>query len=349
MVNKQHRGTGQGASLLLAAFTLLVLVLSGCYHIPVGNPVPLETVKSTPDTAIFSFSAIEVSPLPVTTGQTITISLNVENTGTAADTYKADLYINGTLLSSQAVAVSPGNKGLASFQTTPATAGKYELKIGPQTRTIDVAEKRIQATLKASGDMVDGFDPLIGSTSDPTQVHGNVEGYLIQLTAPAEGFVINSLRVLGYIKSSTYDYDNDPIYGPGIWVYGQDIALAEPIRSDFTVNIYDIKRTKLYTGNFNKDRFTNTPGWVVLDIPSVRVAGDFLIEINAYNPPRLNAKGWGDWDLWHRYVLHTWYYQLCLGYENSVNVQSWVSQDGSILPDVYLTYNWLIQAGGYKQ
>ena len=349
MTDKQYGRPGRRTSYLLAALILLGLVLSSCYHIPVGQPVPLEPVRTASDAAVFNFNPIDVTPLPITAGQPITISLTVENTGTLAGTYKADLYINGSLVSSQAVAVSPRMKGQASFQTTLASAGKYEIKIGPQTRTIDVAEKRVQSMLKAGGDTVDGFDPLVGSTSDVTQVHGIVEGYLLKLTAPAEGFVIDSIRVMGYIKSSTYDFDRDPIYGPGIWVYGQDIALAEPVRTDFNVTIYDSKRTRLYSGNFNKDRFTNTPGWVVLDLPSVKVAGDFLVEINSYNPPRLNAKGWGDWDPWHRYVVHTWYYQLCLGYENAVDVQSWASQDGSIVPDRYYTYNWLIQAGGYKQ
>jgi hypothetical protein len=333
----------------LAGLSLLGLVIGGCYHIPLGEPVPLEPTKpAMPATAVFNFNPVEISPLPVTAGQPFTIILTVANTGAAAGTYKADLLINGSLISSQAVTIGPGMKGTASFQTTIANAGKYDVKIGPQARTIDVIAQRVPAVLKISGELVDGFDPLIGSTADPSQVHDTVEGYLVKLTAPADGFVINSIRVLGYIKSSTYDYDHNPIYGPGIWVYGNDIAASEPIRSDFTVNIYDARRNRLYSGNFNKDLFTYTPGWVVLNIPPTAVKGDFSIEVKMYNPPRLNATGWGDWDPWHRYVVHTWYYQVWVGYENAVEVQSFVSQDGSAVPDRYLTYNWLIQAAGYK-
>jgi hypothetical protein len=333
----------------LAGLSLLVLVLGGCYHIPVGQPVPLEPAKpATPAAAVFNFNPVEISPLPVTAGQPFTINLTVGNTGAAAGTYKADLMINGSLISSQAVTVSPGMTGKASFQTTIANAGKYDIKIGPQARTIDVVAVQVPAVIKTGGGLVDGFDPIIGSTSDPSQVHDSVEGYLIKLTAPPEGFVINSVKVMGYIKSSTYDFDHDPIYGPGIWVYGTDIAASEPIRSDFTVNIYDAKRNRLYSGNFNKDLFNYTPGWVVLNIPPTAVKGDFSIEVVTYNPPRLNASGWGDWDPWHRYVVHTWYYQICVGYENATDVVSFVSQDGSALPDRYLTYNWLIQAAGYR-
>jgi len=335
---------------ILAGISLLGLALGGCYHIPVGEPVPLEPAKpAIPATAVFNFSPVDISPLPVTAGQPFTIKLTVDNTGGAAGTYKADLTINGSFISSQAVTVSPGVKGQAAFQATIANAGKYDIKVGPQSRTIEVVAPSVQVVLKVSGEVVDGFDPLVGSTADPTQIHDTVDGYLIKMTAPAQGFVINSIKVLGYIKSSTYDFDHDPIYGPGIWVYGADIAAAEPIRSDFNVRIYDAKRNVLYSGSFNKDLFNYTPGWVVLNIPPTAVKGNFMIEVNTYNPPRLNATGWGDWDPWRRYIVHTWYYQIFIGYENAVDVQSFVSQDGSIMPDRYLTYNWLIQAAGYTR
>ncbi len=109
-----------------------------------------------------------------------------------------------------------------------------------------------------------------------------------------------------------------------------------------------MNHNRLYSGNFSKDLFSYSPGWVTVDIPEIKITGDFLLEVVTHNPPKLNATGWGDWDFWHRYVVHTWYHQICIGYENSIEVQSWMSQDGSIVPDRYFTYNWLIQATGYS-
>jgi len=337
----------------IAALVIVILAglaLPGCYHIPIGPPTPVEPAKPTgPASAAFSFGSIDVSPLPIATSQSFNIYMEIENTGKAAGAYKADLLINGALNSSQVVILGPGEKRQASFQTSLASAGKYELKIGPQSRSIEIGQPRVPATIKISGDRVDGFDPIVGSTAYATEVHDTVEGHTIRLTAPAEGFIIDSIRVLGYLKSSTHDFNTDPIFGPGIWVYGPDIAAAEPISTQFTVNIYDAKRNRLYSGNFNKDLFSYAPGWVVVNITPTRVAGDFLVEIKTYNPPKLAATGWGNWDPWRRYVVHTWYYQICIGYENSTEVQSFVSQDGSPVPERYLTYNWLIQAAGYRQ
>ena len=333
----------------LAMFVLAGLALSGCYHIPIGEPVPLEpAAPEPPATAIFSFGPIEVSPQPVIAGQPLTIAMPVQNEGMMAGTYRADLVVNGKTVSSQGVIIGPGTGEEVRFETSFVAPSRYEISIGPQSRAIDVEKPRVQTTLRISGNSVDGFDPLVGSTGDPTQVTNSVEGHLIKLTAPAEGFIIESIRIFGYIKSSTYDFNHDPIYGPGIWVYGTDIAAGEPLSREFTVNIYDMKRSCLYSGNFHKDLFSYSPGWVVVNIPEVEVAGDFLVEVVTHNPPRLNATGWGDWDVWHRYVVHTWYYQICIGYENAIEVQSWASLDGSIIPGRYFTYNWLIQATGYS-
>lgn len=312
--------------------------------------MPLDqTVPAVPDMAIYSFSPIEVSPLPVTAGQSITISMTVENTGTAAGTFKAGLVINNSNIDSTSVSLGPKTSGQIQFQTTLTAAGKYDIRIGPQTKTIDVTEQRVQSTIKISGDAVDGFNPLVGSTSDPTQMQATNEGHLIKLSAPDGDFVVNSIRIMGYIKDSTYDFNHDPVYGPGVWVYGPDIAAAEPLKTYFSVTIWDNKHNRLYSGNFNKDLFTYNPGWVMVNVPSVSVSGDFLVEVNTYNQPRLNAMGWGDWDPWHRYVVHTWYNQLCIGYQDSMNVQSWVSENGSIIPDYNFTYNWLVQANGYSK
>lgn len=331
----------------LLMLSIAGLALAGCYHIPIGEPIPLEpATPDLPTTAFFSFGPIDVSPQPFIVGQPLIITMPVENEGTAAKTYMAELLINGKTVSSQAVTVGPGGIEQVSFQASFAAPGRYEVSIGPQSRAIDVEQPKPQITLKISGDVVDGFDPLVGSTSDPTQVHDTVEGHIIKLTAPTEGFAIESIRIFGYTKSSTYDFDHNPIYGPGIWVYGPDIAAAEPLSREFTVNIYDMNHNRLYSGNFSKDLFSYSPGWVTVDIPEVKITGDFLLEVVTHNPPKLNATGWGDWDVWRRYVVHTWYHQICIGYENSIEVQSWMSQDGSIVPDRYFTYNWLIQATG---
>ncbi len=310
--------------------------------------MPLEQAKPTKsDSAVFNFGQMEIQPIPIIAGETFNIYMTVHNSGKADGMYKASLLINGNLIDVKTLNIGPGMDGQVKFSTSVNKPGKYEISIWPVSTTVNVVEKSVETVLKLGNGIVDGFDPIIGSTSDPTQVHASVEGYLIKLKAPDSGFIINDVLIMGYIKSSTYDFDHDPVFGPGTWVYGPDIALAEPVRPDFNVTIYDGKGNRMFSGNFSKELFTYSPAWITVSIPSIKVYGDFFVELNSYNPPRLNAPGWADWDEWHRYVVHTWYYQMYIGYENAINIQSWVSFDGSIIPDRYLTYNWLIQAAGY--
>ncbi len=308
--------------------------------------MPLEPVKSTiSDSAVFNFGQIEIYPNPIVAGEPFDVNITVSNFGKVAVTYKAILMLNGNLIDTQILNIGPGMNDQVKFRTSVNTPGKYEIKIGSLAKTVIAVKKSVETILKLGNGVIDGFDPIIGSTSDATQVHACVEGYLIKLNAPDGGFIINKVDIMGYIKSSTYDFDHDPVFGPGTWAYGPDIALAEPVRPDFSVTIYDGKHNRLYTGNFSKELFTYSPGWITVSIPSIKVAGDFFIEVNSYNPPRLN--GLSFYDYYPIYTVHTWYYQLYIGYENAIDVQSWVSVDGSIMPDRYLTYNWLIQAAGY--
>ena len=270
------------------------------------------------------------------------------NTGSEPGTYKADLYVDGNLIDSTVLNVAPGQSATAAFKITLNDTVMHQIKIGPQTLSVAAGERRTPLTVKIDNGVMDGCDPVIGSTANPSEVLPQTDGNLIKLTAPPGGFNITGIEIVGYIKSSSYDFDHDPVFGPGVWLYGPDIAAAQPVRPDFTVNIYGDHRNRLFTGTYSKQLFTYSTKTVTVPVPDVRVNGDFYIELQTYNMPRLNARGLFDRDFFNRYVVHTWYYQLCVGYESAADVQSWISQDGSMVPDRYLTYNWLIRANGYQ-
>ena len=214
---------------------------------------------------------------------------------------------------------------------------------------VTVSDNRIPVTVKLDNGQMDGCDPVAQSVSDQSEVTVQDDGNMIKLTAPQGGLTITGIKITGYIKDSTYDFNNDPVIGgPGQWVYGPDIVTAEPVRQDFAVNIYGDHRNKLYSGSYDKSLFTLTSGTVSVPVPNINVSGDFYIEVLTYNLPRLNSSSVWDRDYWHRYVVHTWYHQLCIGYESAIDVQSWVSEGGSVVPQRYLTYNWLISAEGYQ-
>jgi len=298
--------------------------------------------------AVYKLDPISISPLPVMAGQPTNISTRIENTGNAAGVFVAELTINGTHKESRMVTVEPGKMASVEFLTTFPASGHYEIRIAPQTAVIDIMERTIPLQLKSDHGMLDGCDVLAGATGDPGNMIQMVEGNMIRYEAPPGGYEINRVEVLGSIRSSTYDFDSNPIFGPGTWVYGRDIAAIEPVNPYLTINIWDSRHNKLFSRDYNKDLFTHIPQWVSLEVPGIKVNGDFYIELVTHNQPKLTGTGFGEWDDWGRYIVHSWYYQLCIGYEYSLGVVSSVSQNGNVVIDRYLTYNWLIRTGGYR-
>jgi hypothetical protein len=337
-------GKKRRPAFLALAFIGLALIYTGCAG---ARPSDLQAPPVAP-MPLFTFDPISVTPLPIAAGQSFTVTMPIGNTGTVAGTYTADLYINGSKVDTQDVPVPPGGSGKAIFQTSIHDPGLCTIKIGPQTFQLSIMENRTPVTFKLDTGEVDGCDTLVGTTADAGNVIQSPDAYMIKLTAPEGGATVNALEVFGYIKISTYDYNNSNIWGPGTWVYGWDIASFEPVNPQFTVTIYDAHKTRLYTGSFPRGMFTYTPGWITVTIPDTKINGDFYVEVLPYNLAKLSAQGFGGWNTWGRYVVHEWYDQICVGYEKVIDVQSWVSYQGSVMPARYLSYNWLIRADGYQ-
>ena len=339
-----------GAKSICKIILLLVLFsFSGCIWAPSTPPQPQPPTQApTQNVALYKFDPIVISPIPVMAGQPENISMRIENTGTAAGVYVAELTINGTLVESKAVTLEPGNWARVEFLSTFPTAGHYEIKIAPQIAVIDIQERKEALQLKLDNGLVDGCDVVAGTTGEPGNMNQTVEGNMIKFTAPPGGYEIDNIDIFGYIKSSTFDFDHSPIYGPGSWVYGSDIASIEPVNPSFTINIWDSRHNKLFSRDYSKEQFAYVPSWVSVEVPGVKVNGEFYIELVTHNQPKLAGSGFGGWDAWHRYVAHTWYYQLCIGYEYSLDVVSSISQNGIALTDRYITHNWLIRTEGYQ-
>ena len=336
-------------SALFLSALLAATVLTACIQAPAASPVQ-QTPSQPPiqNAAIYKFDPIAISPLSVAAGQPVTIGVRIENTGNAAGIYVAELTINGTLVETRPVPIESASWARAEFTTTFPTAGHYEIKIAPQVTALDIPERKEFMRLKLDNGAVDGCDVLAGSTGDPGNMIQMVEGNMIKFSAPPGGYEIDKIEILGYMKSSTHDFDINPLFGPGTWVYGPDIAAIEPVNPNFTLNIWDSRHNKLFSQDYGKNLFSYIPQWVSVKVPGIKVNGDFYIEIVTHNQPRLTGTGPGEWYYGGPYVVHTWYYQLCIGYEYSLNVVSSVSQNGNVVLDRYLTHNWLVRTDGYR-
>ena len=79
-------------------------------------------------------------PLKANTGQAVKVTANVQNTGTANDTEKLDLIVNGNVTDSRNVTLGPGQNTTATFSYTPKDPGVYRINVDDQSGTL-TAEK----------------------------------------------------------------------------------------------------------------------------------------------------------------------------------------------------------------
>ena len=331
---------------VLLALLFILAAVPTC-RAPAGKAVNTPTAVFAPGEPIFNIDILTVDPGSVMLNQPVKVTAIVKNIGTATGIYTGNLVINGKLADTRQVSVSAGGSRLLEFTPVMTSAGDVDIAVGERHTSVKVQQILTTRTLQFDNGNTDGFDPVIGSTGSPYAVIGTFDSHLVRFTAPPEGLEITGVSIYGYLKDSTYDYDHDPAFGgPGLWVYGTDIAVLEPVNKNFTINIYDVRRNKLFSREYPKEIFQPFPTWVSVDIPAIPVNGEFTVELQTHNPPRLTTYGGFDHDFWRRIVKHSWYYQVWVGYENAIDVRSAVSQNGIILPDRWLTYNWLMRVQG---
>ncbi|SFM57709.1 S-layer protein domain-containing protein [Methanolobus profundi] len=93
--------------------------------------------------AKFTYSNLQASPILVKTGEEVTITVNVANTGTAEGDKDVDLKINGTVVDTQSVTLDAGEETNLAFTVSQEEAGTYEAQVGDATVTFDVEKSSI--------------------------------------------------------------------------------------------------------------------------------------------------------------------------------------------------------------
>ncbi|MGD9116291.1 MAG: PKD domain-containing protein [Dehalococcoidia bacterium] len=104
---------------------------------PEAEPTP-EPPATPPAPANFTASSLNISPSEASTGETVTISLNVANDGEESGTYTAELQINGDVVDSKVVTLSGGQSQPVSFAVSADTTGTYEASVAGLTGVFTV-------------------------------------------------------------------------------------------------------------------------------------------------------------------------------------------------------------------
>lgn len=105
------------------------------------TPPPETTETPTPRPAAFSLSSLIISPNEVTPGESVTISVDVANTGEEAGNYKVTLKIDGVVEASKEITVTAGASQKVIFTISKDVAKTYSVDINGLNGTFVVTEE----------------------------------------------------------------------------------------------------------------------------------------------------------------------------------------------------------------
>lgn len=95
--------------------------------------------------AAFSYSNLQITPLLVKTGENITISADVMNTGNIDDETDVELLINGVMRDSKMVSLAVDEETTVEFSISEEEAGSYEVQVGTLKDNFEVEKKILPA------------------------------------------------------------------------------------------------------------------------------------------------------------------------------------------------------------
>ncbi len=97
----------------------------------------IAPLPPAPAAAVFSTSALSVSPLQTGVGETVTVSVLVTNTGELEGSYSLSLAINGAIVETREITMADGSQTV-TFSTTVDEAGIYSVEVNGLTGSFEV-------------------------------------------------------------------------------------------------------------------------------------------------------------------------------------------------------------------
>jgi len=213
---------------------------------------------SSPTSAKFEITSLDIQPVEVTVGETANIRAEVTNIGGAGNIYYATLSVDGKKISTREISVEPGSTRTVTFSLSKDEAGVYEIGIGSRSATLTVKSKRVAMQVELKYDD--------GVAKDCLSLVKPCTGYSVGFVSPPDPFSISKVRVFGLVYGS-----------PGFDIGNSDLQIC------------DKDNKVLYTTAFPGDKFPlrrrlgdnidSTGAWADIDIPDVKVEGNFFIRI----------------------------------------------------------------------
>ena len=97
-------------------------------------------VSTTRQPAVFSLSNLIIDPAEIATGESVTISVVITNTGEEEGNYTARLMIDGIMEDMELVTLAAGANQTVNFTVSSDTSGSYEVDVGGQVAEFTVSQ-----------------------------------------------------------------------------------------------------------------------------------------------------------------------------------------------------------------
>lgn len=94
--------------------------------------------------ASFEVSNLTMESAQADVGESVNVSLEVKNTGTASGTYTEALTINGEVIETKEVTLPPGESEVVVFTFVKDAVGTYDIAVGPLSGTLTVVKAAYQ-------------------------------------------------------------------------------------------------------------------------------------------------------------------------------------------------------------
>jgi hypothetical protein len=232
---------------LVAGLLILVMILT----------VQVACTPSAPS-AQFEITSLDINPSEMTAGETANISARVTNTGGTGGVYYATLSVDGEKIGTKDINMDAGSTRTVTFSLSKDKAGSYEIEIGKRSATLTVTSKLVARPVEIAYDD--------GVARDYLSLVKPATGYSVSFVSPPDPFAISKVRVLGLVYGS-----------PGFHIENSHLQ------------IWDKDKKVIYTTAFPGDEFPlvtrlgdntgATAAWVDIEMPNIKVAGDFYVHI----------------------------------------------------------------------
>ena len=238
-------------SMILISVMSLVIPAMSCTGSQTEQSVPekQQAIKQ----AEFQISPIIVEPKWLFVGDNATVYTRVTNTGGVDGVYKAVLSVDGQNSGEQEITVPKGQAKEISFLVTSATPGVKSIAVRDVKSEVNFFTGQQPYTIQY------GSYEMQLPTPESTWIAIEPYGQIVRFTAAAKPFRISKIQVAAMASLSQ--------------------------NKQFTINIWDLNRKKLWTKDFPWGIFQSSlPIWQDLDVPNIPVADDFYVELVSHTP-----------------------------------------------------------------